>query len=399
MTQRQLAEISTVSVRAIRDLEGERTAGPRAQTVRLLADALRVSGARRAELEEAAGLGKSRSFDELPAPPVPLQPLISREYEVKSLTRMVRSADHRLVKVVGLPGIGKTALIQKVVDEVYRAESVPVIYLQHANVSDSVNENGSCRVLRRVADMIGSGPTMKEIAGAVGSNDALLVVDGRDVGEEDMCDLGALLRHCPGLRVIYETCDLGLHSSLAPKLPIFPLFVPEPDQYETSSLDLEGSSTIQHMISRCEELCPNSTSLAAQRAAIATLCWQLDGIPAALEAAASWLLIYSPLQLLEIAEDDRARLLESQSGPAKTLINRLRQSVASLPVDALHALRELAGAGPWTVAEAGGLLSTSPAEPRALVHELRAYGLIRRIEVKPGDPTRFRVLNLLRGLL
>ncbi|MFI8824479.1 helix-turn-helix domain-containing protein [Streptomyces sp. NPDC053431] len=54
LTQQQLADFATLSVRAIRDLEHGRAERPRRDTVRLLAEALRLDPARRAEFERAA---------------------------------------------------------------------------------------------------------------------------------------------------------------------------------------------------------------------------------------------------------------------------------------------------------------------------------------------------------
>ncbi|MFE5294974.1 helix-turn-helix domain-containing protein [Streptomyces sp. NPDC056632] len=54
LTQQQLADFATLSVRAVRDLEHGRAERPRRDTVRLLAEALRLDPARRAEFERAA---------------------------------------------------------------------------------------------------------------------------------------------------------------------------------------------------------------------------------------------------------------------------------------------------------------------------------------------------------
>jgi transcriptional regulator with XRE-family HTH domain len=54
MTQQQLADLSTISTRAIRDLERGRAQAPRNDTVRLLADALRIEGRARATFESSA---------------------------------------------------------------------------------------------------------------------------------------------------------------------------------------------------------------------------------------------------------------------------------------------------------------------------------------------------------
>ncbi|MFP1628964.1 helix-turn-helix domain-containing protein [Streptomyces sp. 5K101] len=54
MTQQQLADFSAMSVRAIRDLERGRAERPRRDTVRLLAEALRLDDRRREAFERAA---------------------------------------------------------------------------------------------------------------------------------------------------------------------------------------------------------------------------------------------------------------------------------------------------------------------------------------------------------
>jgi len=60
-TQRILAARSTVSVRAIRDLEHGRVGRPRRDTVRLIAAGLGLSGQARADFERAAELSATAS--------------------------------------------------------------------------------------------------------------------------------------------------------------------------------------------------------------------------------------------------------------------------------------------------------------------------------------------------
>ncbi|WP_347178151.1 helix-turn-helix transcriptional regulator [Streptomyces sp. LX-29] len=54
MTQKELADFSTLSVRAIRDLEHGRVNRPRKETIRLLAKALGLDGLQRAAFEAVA---------------------------------------------------------------------------------------------------------------------------------------------------------------------------------------------------------------------------------------------------------------------------------------------------------------------------------------------------------
>src|SRR5690242_19073966 len=67
LSQERLAEMSVVSVEAIKTLETGRRRHPRAQTVELLSNGLRLSDADGSALKAAALRPRARSADRLPA--------------------------------------------------------------------------------------------------------------------------------------------------------------------------------------------------------------------------------------------------------------------------------------------------------------------------------------------
>src|SRR5690349_10889770 len=96
LTQQHPADFAMVSVRAIRDLERGRTRSPRAETVRRLADGLRLDETSRADLQQAGG----RSSGRVPvAPPAPMMAIVGREAEAAALGAL-------LVEGPGSPGGG-----------------------------------------------------------------------------------------------------------------------------------------------------------------------------------------------------------------------------------------------------------------------------------------------------
>lgn len=401
MTQGQLAEISTVSIRAIRDLELDRTGSPRLQTVRLLADALRLNGARRAELEAAAGPTAVRSLhDDLPAPPAPLSPPLAREEETSSLIGLLRSTGHRLVRVVGAPGVGKTTLVQYVASELHRTRLVPVIFLERPEALPGSSPHGCARrLVSRVADVVGCAATVDEVAGHLAADDALLVVDDRDLDDRDHRDLRALLRLCRSLRVLMESCDVAPGRAGEITFTLFPLDVPEWDSRTGDAARAVDSPVTRYMLSRCALLYPAAVSSPETVVAIAGVCWLLDGIPSALESAASWLLIYEPTELLRMAQASPARLVMSPSRTDVPLIVWMRDVLASLPPFQLDALRRLVDSRPWTVSDAVTLLAGSVTDAESAVHALRTRGLVRRVASSHGNAQRFVVLNLVRHLV
>jgi transcriptional regulator with XRE-family HTH domain len=114
VTQEELAERAGISARGISDLERGARTRPHRQTVRLLADALGLSGTTRATFFRAAPrtIGRTVARPERAAArlPVPLTPLIGRQREQTVLDALLRDGAVRLVTLTGPGGVGKTRL-------------------------------------------------------------------------------------------------------------------------------------------------------------------------------------------------------------------------------------------------------------------------------------------------
>lgn len=101
LTQAALAERSGVGMESIRSLEAGRRRSPRAETVRLLADALGLAGTERAAFTTAA----TQVPRELPAD---IQDFTGRVDEVRRLVSALKSPG--ITVITGPAGSGKTAL-------------------------------------------------------------------------------------------------------------------------------------------------------------------------------------------------------------------------------------------------------------------------------------------------
>src|SRR3954447_23359545 len=127
MTQEELAARAGVGVRTVRDLERGRASRPQRTTVELLAAALGLGGAGRpAFLAAARGrIAHHRARRFVPLPPA--GDLIGRDADVTELTQLLgvpAPAGPRGVTLVGLAGVGKTALAVVVLHRVAAAHGV-----------------------------------------------------------------------------------------------------------------------------------------------------------------------------------------------------------------------------------------------------------------------------------
>lgn len=394
LTQRQLADLSTVSVRAIRNLELEHVRNPRRDTVRLLADGLQLSEVRRTELEESASglVPGARLVDELPPPPAPLTPVIGRQHEVAALTELLRPTGHRLVSLVGVAGVGKTRLAQEVAGTLHRRSQLPVLW---AHLGTPEVGPAAAALSGRITGLLRGERVLDSLAIALGDSELLLVVDGKDLKPGAETSMRLLLERCPGLKVLHESRDIAPERT-GIEYPVQPLPVTEwhPDM---AAGDVADQPALQLILSRCDRLHIHQATDRDAVAAIAGICWFLDGIPQAIEAAASWLLLFEPAQLLDIATRFPLRLSLTRSRTRDDLPTSLSQTLAGLPSEETDVLRRLAAAAePWSLAQGVDLLAGTADDPLGLIYTLRSRGLIRPAY---HDSPRFIVLNLVRHLL
>ncbi|ANZ42018.1 hypothetical protein BBK82_44905 [Lentzea guizhouensis] len=200
-----------------------------------------------------------RRAREVVAPSPRLDTFVGRHAELADLTKLL--ARHRIVTVVGPPGVGKSRLVQEAV-----AHRRHVLLVELADVT-------------RVPDLLGAGPAP-----------GLLVLDGC---EHVLADCAALVRHHPATRVLTTSRE--------------PLNVPGEVVYRLAPLD-------QHDAERLFR--DRATALEAefdeQHPLLTTACARLDRLPLALELAARLVRV---LTLEEIAARLDTRFAVLTAGP------------------------------------------------------------------------------------
>ncbi|WP_392897937.1 helix-turn-helix domain-containing protein [Streptomyces sp. LN699] len=419
MTQRELADLSTISVRAIRDLGQGKARRPRPDTVRLMADALRLGPQARAALEAAAQQGRpgAQGWTEPPAPPTALHAILGRDAEAGLLERELGAGAERLAHVVGLGGVGKTRLALEVADRLHRA-GMPVLWHAFPGAAADYLTSGEGAVPARAAAVAarlcatadpasaertsGHGPAggggdpqdaeaVSALAELLGDRPALLVLDGAPAAAPRFGLLTALLRACPGLRLLV-TSDRPWEIPGERIFLLSPLAVPDEGAVDSVA------PAVRVFLDHVRRVRPGFGATSADLERAAWICRRLDGHPGALAAAASWLVLCDLDALCRSLDADPAALLDHLGGGEGT--GRLRAALHALPdrlTPGARGLLEALCAGADDAFTLTGITALTgrdlPGSGR-LLRELLISGAVRAAHEVDG--AHFRVPGLVR---
>jgi transcriptional regulator with XRE-family HTH domain len=361
LTQRQLADLSTVSVRAIRDLESGRASRPRPDTVRLIADGLGLSGGGRSDFESAA-----RADARPPAAlPAPLSVMLGRDTERADLCALLASGTQRLVTLTGLSGVGKTRLATAVAQTLRDVDGLSASWATAVDLADPA--------------AFGAG------AGSV------LVLDGLD--EHAPADrVTALLARRADLRVLC-TARTPLAVPGERVFHLAPLAVP-PRRTETKPDALSLVPAIRLLLHHVDQIRPGFRLTAGNCVAVAAVVRGLAGVPLLLAAAAAWFLVYEPAELLAYLRADPAGFVTGRVAEWRAAV---MHTVAGLDADCRAVLSALAErAVPRPVADLARDTGHRPLDCAAALGRLVLCGLVT--VDRTGVAGRFRVLEPVRAV-
>jgi non-specific serine/threonine protein kinase len=393
LTQAELAERAGLSWRGISDLERGLKQAPRASTVRLLVRGLGLPEPEAAALLRAARprpdrVPNTESGHERHNLPLPTTSFVARAGELAQLEQVLRASC--LVTITGAGGCGKTRLalevarthVEQFADGVWLIELAP---LTEASL-----------VTQTIATTLGipstGRPAADVLTESLRSRQILLVLDNCEhVIEASALVIERLLRSCPGLRVLAtsrERLDVpgeAIHRVTGLALPA----------EDATAEDVARSEAGQLFLERARRLVPDLALDARGAAAVARICRRLDGIPLAIELAATAARALS-LEDLAVRLDDRFRLLRNAGRTApprhQTLRAAMDWSYHLLDADESRLFRNLA------VFAGGFALDAAEA-----VHGADALPVLLRLIDKSlvvverrGRGQRYRLLEIVR---
>ncbi|MFF0944852.1 BTAD domain-containing putative transcriptional regulator [Kocuria sp. CPCC 205300] len=324
----------------------------------------------------------------LPARPVPpawrpaADAFVGREGETEELLRAV--AAHRLVCVTGPGGIGKTRLVAEALPELSRRLARPAVVVE-------LGDAGPAQVDARVAAALGLGAAealRTAVLEYLAVSSLVLVLDGceRVLGEvRDLVE--AVGRTAPRVHVL-GTSRHRWELPAEQVLPLAPLPLPDP----VDSPDRTASAAaVQLFLDRLRRARPAEPLSASSLRDVGELCRRLDGVPLALELAATQAATLGVRPVLE----DVGSGLQLDDGAHGSLRAVVARSYAQLgPPDRALLGRLSAFTGTFDC-DAAEHVAPEPRAARAGLARLVQASLL--LPVEDGAVTRYRLLGIVRA--
>ncbi len=326
-------------------------------------------------------LSVATSRDEVPdALPVPPTPLIGRRRELADLHELLLDDGMRFVVLAGAGGSGKTRLALEVAHDVARSFANGAVFVDLAPVHDPALLAET--LARALGATTATGDPLEAAVEYLAPREMLVLLDNAEQLRAAGPLLAQLLARAPHLKILV-TSRVVLHVRGEHVYPVGPL---------------PGDDAAALFQQRMREIEPRLELTAEDQNAIRHICRRLDGLPLAIELAASRVRALSPSELVRRLEPRLPLLVGGPRDlPARqqTLRATIEWSHDLLDPMARQALARLSVfVGGFTLQAAESIAGVELDALQSLVE----HSLLRRADqvVGPGLDRQFMTLETIR---
>ena len=397
-SQEYLAERALLSTTAIGLLERGLRHAPRRETIALLVQALDLSQAESAELENAANSGRARLgrdiHDELPEP---ITSFVGRADEIVTLCGLVLGNEQRLITITGPGGVGKSRFALETARRVVDGFEDGAYVVPLAGVTDL--QLVALAIVNAVGARERADRSLTELLQRTLKNrSALIVLDNCEHLLESVAQVAvSIVTACPRIRLLATSRErLRVAGELTFNLSAlpYPLVAPR------TSAEAKAYSAVQLFLDRASHLGIDRLEIDEDGiAAVAEIVRKLDGLPLAIELAVPMLQVLSMGELAKQLKH-RFRLLATGERDAlphhQSLRGMIDWSNERLSEEERALFRHCSVfAGSFSLAAISAVCSDSIHEPDVLglFSALVDKSLIRVVDRAQG---RYELLDVIR---
>lgn len=226
--------------------------------------------------------------------PDPGTPFIGREREVKDLAGLLKT--NPVVTITGAGGMGKTRIAVELCHRLEADYPDGVSFTSMEAITDGAD------LIPLLADALGikkaEGRTLGDaIASFIYDKKVLLVLDNLEQVISAAPDIAGLIARCPNLGILV-TSRTPLRIRAEKEYQLHPLPLPQ-DEELMSADELMDYPSVALFVGRAKRVNPNFSMIPENALDIVRICRRLDGLPLAIELAASRIRMLAPKALLQ----------------------------------------------------------------------------------------------------